>query len=75
MQKKSHSLLESLTNVIVGYLIALFGQILVFPKFGINIPLKHNIIIGIIFTFISLARSYTIRRIFTKLNKNLKKTK
>src|SRR5882672_531825 len=43
------SLAESLMNVALGYGIALASQIIVFPWFGINIPLSSNIAIGLIF--------------------------
>ena len=66
MQKKTHSLIESLTNVLVGYSIAVTSQIIIFPYFGIDIPMADNFIIGLWFTVISIARSYTIRRLFTK---------
>jgi len=62
MQTKLDSFFESLLNVVVGYLIALGSQLLVFPLFGINIPLADNILIGMIFTVVSIARSYLIRR-------------
>ena len=76
MQKKTHSLIESILNVTVGYLVAVGSQILVFPYFGINITLQDNLLIGIWFTVISIIRSYTIRRLFTKyINKWLAKNK
>lgn len=55
---------ESCLNVAIGYGVALASQILVFPLFGINIPLASNVAIGAIFTVISIARSYVIRRAF-----------
>lgn len=63
-QSKKHSFVESLFNVAIGYGIALASQILVFPLFGIHIPLHDNILIGIIFTVISICRSYALRRLF-----------
>ena len=66
MQKKTHSLIESILNVTVGYLVAVTSQIIIFPYFGIDIPMADNFIIGLWFTVISIARSYTIRRLFTK---------
>lgn len=65
MQSRSHSLIESFANVIVGYLVACFSQMAIFPMFGIHIPIQDNFIIGLWFTAISIARSYTVRRIFT----------
>ena len=52
----------------IGYGIALVSQILVFPWFGINIPLRGNIAIGAIFTVISIARSYAVRRLCNRLH-------
>jgi uncharacterized protein (DUF2062 family) len=64
MQSRLQSLAESLVNVVLGYSIALGAQLAVFPLFGIHIPMASNIAIGIIFTFVSLARSYALRRLF-----------
>ena len=66
MQTRRHSAIESITNVAVGYLVALASQIIIFPFFGINIPIQDNILIGLWFTIISIARSYCLRRIFTR---------
>ncbi len=62
------SFIESCINVAIGYGVALLSQILVFPLFGIHIPMSSNIAIGAIFTVISIARSYTVRRVFNKLH-------
>jgi hypothetical protein len=67
MQLKRHSFLESIINVAVGYGVALLSQILVFPIFGIHVSLKQNVYIGLIFTVISIVRSYFLRRIFNHL--------
>jgi len=76
MQNKTHSLIESILNVTVGYLVAVGSQIVIFPYFGIDIPMADNFIIGLWFTVISIARSYTIRRLFTRyINKWLAKNK
>jgi hypothetical protein len=66
-QTKKHSLLESLTNVLFGYGVALASQVLIFPLYGINIPLSDNLAIGIWFTAISIIRSYVLRRWFNKV--------
>lgn len=63
-QTKLYSFIESISNVLIGYGVALASQILVFPLFNIHISLKQNIAIGAIFTVISIARSYLIRRFF-----------
>lgn len=66
MQTKLQSALESAVNILIGYLVALVSQLIVFPQFGINIPFTDNLLIGFWFTVISLIRSYLVRRYFNK---------
>ena len=68
MQSKIQSLIESIVNILIGYFTALFSQLLVFPLFNINIPIQDNLLIGLYFTLISLARSYLVRRYFNKFS-------
>jgi len=69
-QSKKHSMIESLSNVAIGYSVALASQLAVFPMFDIHIPLSDNIAIGAWFTVISIARSYIIRRFFNRVAVN-----
>jgi len=64
MQTRWQSLIEAIFNVAVGYGVALATQLIVFPLYGMEISLNHNVQIGAIFTIVSLARSYALRRIF-----------
>lgn len=66
-QTKKHSIFESITNIIVGYGINLGAQLVIYPIFHIAVSFRQNILIGLIFTVISLIRSYTLRRIYNKL--------
>ena len=66
MQSKLQSLIESLTNILIGYLTALLSQVLIFPLFDIYVSLQDNLLIGLYFTIISLLRSYSVRRYFNK---------
>ena len=66
MQTKKQSLIESLTNILIGYLTALLSQVLIFPLFNIYVSLQDNLLIGLYFTIISLLRSYLVRRYFNK---------
>ena len=63
-QTRLGSLIESLMNIVVGYCVAIFSQIIIFPWFGIHVPITTNLWIGLWFTLISLVRSYIIRRWF-----------
>ena len=68
MQTRLQSLLESVANVAIGYLVALAAQLVVFPLMGIPVRLDQNIVIGAIFTAVSLARSFALRRFFNWLH-------
>jgi uncharacterized protein (DUF2062 family) len=58
------SLVESLTNIIVGYALAVGTQLAIFPLFGIRVGVAENLSIGLAFTAVSLVRSYALRRLF-----------
>lgn len=66
MQSRIESLLEALTNVAVGFLVALVSQMLIFPLYGIHVPASTNIQITVWFTFISILRSYLLRRLYNR---------
>jgi energy-converting hydrogenase Eha subunit A len=70
MQTKTHSLIESIANVAIGYFVALVSQIIIFAILGIPVQLRDNFIIGLWFTVISIVRSYTLRRIFNRMTDN-----
>jgi uncharacterized membrane protein len=63
-QTRRMSLLESVTNVVVGYMLAIITQIVVFPLFGIVTDLSEHLAIGLAFVVVSLARGFVLRRIF-----------
>lgn len=58
------SFVEAVTNVCVGYLIAVLAQLVIFPMFGIAATLGQHLAIGGMFTVVSIARSYLLRRLF-----------
>lgn len=63
-QSRIMSLVEAVTNVTVGYGLAVVAQILVFPVFGMHVTLVDNLTIGAVFTAVSIARSFVLRRLF-----------
>ena len=67
MQSRAMSAVEAVTNVLVGYGIAVVTQVLVFPLFGLTASLGDNLPLGIVFTAGSLIRSYALRRVFNTL--------
>lgn len=67
-QSRGWSWVESCMNIAVGYGVALATQLIVFPLMNIHIPLHDNLVIGAIFTVVSLVRSYLLRRLFNHMN-------
>lgn len=65
-QSKSRSWKEAFTNIAIGYCVNFFANLVVFPMFGYNITIADNIVIGLVFTVISVIRQYVVRRYFNK---------
>ncbi len=63
-QSRLMSLFEAVTNVVVGYGLAVVTQIIVFPWFGLKAALGEHMAIGVAFVAVSLVRSYLLRRLF-----------
>ena len=66
MQSKRHSLLESITNLIVGLVLDLIANAIIFPLYGFKLSLMANLSIAPIYMVISLCRTYALRRIFNR---------
>lgn len=66
MQSKKQSMSEAATNVLIGYTVAVFSQMLIFPMFGISMPVHDSLGIALCFTLISLVRNYVVRRFFNR---------
>ena len=64
MQSRWMSFVEAVTNIVVGYGLAVLTQIMVFPLFGLHVSLSDNLLLGSVFTIVSLARGFALRRIF-----------
>jgi hypothetical protein len=63
-QPRLMSLAEAVANVIVGYGVAVVTQILIFPIFGLHTTLAQNLQMGLLFTGVSIIRSFLLRRLF-----------
>ncbi|MDP3264204.1 MAG: hypothetical protein Q8M59_14710 [Tabrizicola sp.] len=66
-QSRVMSLVESVANVVVGYVLAIATQIVVFPWFGIETGLTEHLAIGLAFVGVSLVRGYVLRRLFERI--------
>lgn len=63
-QSRRGSLLESLVNIVVGASINYAANLLIFPLFGWHLSAHDNVLMVVIYTGISLVRSYGLRRLF-----------
>ena len=69
MQSKKDSLIESLTSTTIGWLIGVILNLTVLPLFDYNITVVDSLLVSLIFTAVSVARGYVIRRTFNRMNK------
>jgi hypothetical protein len=65
-QTRLGSLIEVSINIFIGFWINFVANLVVLPLFGLNVTIADNFLIGFIYTFISVARSYVVRRWFEK---------
>lgn len=61
------SLVESLSNVFIGIGVGFVSNLLVLPLFGFEVKLHEAAAITLIYTIISIARSYVMRRVFESI--------
>lgn len=65
-QSRAMSLVEAVANIIVGYVLAIVTQIVVFPWFGISAGMGEHLAIGLAFVVVSLVRGFLLRRLFER---------
>ena len=69
MQSKKQSLIESLTSTTIGIIIGIVLNLTILPIFGYPVSVVDSLWISLIFTAISVIRSYIIRRFFNSKEK------
>jgi hypothetical protein len=65
-QSRTHSMAETMANIVVGFAASMVIQALVLPSMGHDITLAQNFWLTCIFTVVSVVRGYGIRRIFNR---------
>lgn len=63
-QSRLGSLYEARINVLIGFGINYTANLVILPLYGFHITLGQNFTMGLLYTGISIARSYVIRRWF-----------
>jgi hypothetical protein len=63
-QSRLMSLVEAVSNVVVGLIVAVATQIVAFPLLELQASLGQNVRLALIFTVVSIGRSFLLRRLF-----------
>lgn len=66
-QSPKKSLIESITQTVIGLGTSIILQLILYPIMEIPVTFSQNIIITLVFFFVSIVRGYIVRRIFEKL--------
>lgn len=66
-QTRIGSFVEAAANIAVGFAINWYANMIVLPWFGYDVTAGDAFGIGLVFTAISLVRSYVLRRWFNGL--------
>ena len=66
-QSRLMSLVEAVANVVVGLIVALATQIVVFPILGLQASLRQNLALALVFTGVAIVRGYALRRLFNAI--------
>lgn len=64
MQSKRESMIESLTSTTIGIIIGIVLNLTILPILGYPVSVVDSLWISLIFTAVSVIRSYAVRRIF-----------
>ena len=65
---KWNNLLESVIDVGSGFILAIIIQLLIFPLFDLHPSILDSMGIALIFTVVSITRSWMWRLVFKKIN-------
>jgi hypothetical protein len=64
MQKRKYSLIEAITNTIIGFIVSLLIQLAIYPIMDISVKFHQNIIITCVFTDASILSWYFERAFY-----------
>ena len=60
------SAVEAVANVAIGFGVSWAANLVILPAYGYPVSGRQAFVIGLWFTAISLARAYTVRRLFCR---------
>lgn len=70
-QSRSASLFETLTGTVMGFILSVAVQRLLFPAMGHEFGFAENMVVASVFTAVSILRGYVVRRTFNALRDQL----
>jgi len=63
-QTRTGSLIEAAAQTVIGYVVNLGVQLVLYPIMGATFTFGQNIVIGCVFMVVSLVRGFVLRRWF-----------
>lgn len=69
MQSRKHSIFEVITNYVIGFVVAIMAQTFFLDTRGVEMQAQHQVELVLFMTFVSIVRSYVIRRYFNRKTK------
>jgi len=63
-QTKRQSIIESITQTVIGLVTSFLIQLIIYPILNIPVTFSQNLIITFVFFLASILRGYLIRRFF-----------
>lgn len=69
MQTRGESFIEVVASVMIGLLVSFIANLIILPAYGYPITLSHAVDVAALFTVISIARGYCVRRLFNRLHR------
>jgi hypothetical protein len=70
-QSRAASFFETLTSTVMGFVLSVGVQRLLFPALGHDFVFAENMVVASVFTSVSVLRGYVIRRTFNALRDQL----
>lgn len=69
-QSKLESWMEVASNIVIGFTINYWANMVILPMYGMTLTYATNFQIGLLYTVIAIIRSYALRRWFNAGIKN-----
>lgn len=69
MQNEKQSLIEAVGNTVIGLVVSVIIQLIIYPMLNIDVSIKQNFILTGVFFLVSIVRNYLTRRLFNRIFK------